>query len=38
MNDSLRDRIILAVLDTLTDSDPIITIAVGGNDVRISHE
>lgn len=37
MTDNLRARIVLAAIEALTDDDPIITIAVGENEVRITY-
>jgi hypothetical protein len=33
----LRDRILLAVLESLKDGDPVLLIGVGDNELRISH-
>lgn len=34
----LTDRIVLAVVEALTDDDPVITIEVGDNLIRITYE
>lgn len=34
----LRDRIVLAVLEALQDGDPVLRIAVGDNEVRVSYD
>lgn len=34
---TLRDRIVLAVLAALTDGDPVITIAIGDNEVAVTY-
>jgi len=35
--EALRERIVLAVLDTIEDNDPVITIAVGDNHIRVDY-
>ena len=37
MDAELRDRILLAVLESLKDGDPVLLIGVGDNELRISH-
>ena len=32
---SLRDRLVLAALNTLTDGDPLLLIGIGHNEVRL---
>jgi hypothetical protein len=34
-NSSLRDRLVLAALNTLTDGDPLLLIGIGHNEVRL---
>ena len=33
--DKLRDRLVLAAINTLTEGDPVLMIGVGDNEVRI---
>jgi hypothetical protein len=35
MIDKLRDRLVLAALDALTEGDPVLLIGVGDNEVRL---
>ena len=37
-DDELRSRILLAVLDSLKEGDPVLVIGVGDGELRISHE
>lgn len=37
MTDNLRARIVLAVIESLTDDDPVITIEVGERELRITY-
>lgn len=36
--DGLRERIVLAVLEALKDGDPVVRIAVGNNELRVSRD
>jgi hypothetical protein len=35
MIDKLRDRLVLAALDALTEGDPVLLIGVGDNEIRL---